>query len=78
METILWILSFSGIIAVIYWIYPFQQAIVEPGSGIEFIRGDDLQNALYIAFARYIFALSLGKLNIYCFHGLIILIIKAG
>lgn len=53
----------------VYWIYPFQQVIVEPGSGLEFVRGDEIQNALYIAFARYIFALSLGWIIYGCHTG---------
>jgi hypothetical protein len=42
---------------------------VEPGTAIEYMRGDDLQNALYIAFARYIFALSLGWIIYGCQTG---------
>lgn len=68
-ETILWVLAFSGIIAVIYWIYPFQQVMVEAGSGVQYVRDDDLQNALYIAFARYIFAICLGWIIYGCHTG---------
>lgn len=69
METFFWICAFSGFISVVYWIYPFQQVIVEQGSGLEFIRGDDVQNALYIAFARYIFVISLGWMIYGCHTG---------
>lgn len=62
-------MSISGIIAVIYWIYPFQQAMVEPDSAIEFIRGDEIQNALYIGFARYIFSLCLAWIIYGCYTG---------
>lgn len=68
-EIALWIAAISGFIAVVYWIYPFQQLLVEPGSGIEWVRGDEVQNALYIAFARYIFALSLGWMIYGCATG---------
>jgi hypothetical protein len=69
LETGLWIASISGIFAVVYWIYPFQQALVEEGSGIEWIRGDEVQNALYIGFSRYIFSLCLGWIIYGCYTG---------
>lgn len=43
--------------------------MVEPGSGIEWIRGDEVQNALYIGFARYIFSLCLGWVIYGCATG---------
>lgn len=50
-DSICWVVSISGIIAVVYLLYPFQQILDNQTS--------DLANVMYIGFARNIFALCL-------------------
>ncbi|KAG5671530.1 hypothetical protein PVAND_001724 [Polypedilum vanderplanki] len=59
--SLLWILAISGIITVILLLYPFHQVLDNNTS--------TLANAMYIGFARNIFALSLAWIVIGCYTG---------